>query len=232
MMAVGARRAWSWLPEVVHHALMSGIRHTDTNIAHLRGVADVYARPSAARSSRIGTLGAETDRYRRITDVPLIRVSEDGRWGKVRMPWRPGARTGWIQLTAHQLVRSRTRIIVHRRSRMLDVMAGARLLARVRAGVGAMNTPTPLGSYWITRIVDVPAGQRGAYGGVACALSGIQSRLPDGWRGGNQLAIHGTGAPASIGQAASAGCVRLSEHDLRMLRRVARAGTTVDIVDS
>ena len=42
-------------------------------------------------------------------------------------------------------------------------------------------------------------------GSFAFGISGIQPWLPAGWSGGNQLAIHGTNNPSSIGRSASAG---------------------------
>jgi len=44
---------------------------------------------------------------------------------------------------------------------------------------------------------------------------------------GGPIALHGTNDPASIGQAASHGCVRLRNADARWLLRLAPAGTPV-----
>jgi lipoprotein-anchoring transpeptidase ErfK/SrfK len=76
--------------------------------------------------------------------------------------------------------------------------------------------------------VPFPAGS--AYGSFAFGISGIQPRLPAGWTGGDQLAIHGTNAPWTIGTDASAGCLRASEATLAKLKPLLRLGTPVVIV--
>ena len=53
--------------------------------------------------------------------------------------------------------------------------------------------------------------------------------LPAGWSGGNQLAIHGTNDPSSIGTSASAGCLRVSARALERLKSLLRLGTPVVI---
>jgi hypothetical protein len=71
---------------------------------------------------------------------------------------------------------------------------------------------------------------RGSYlGSFAFGISGIQPRLPPGWSGGNQLAIHGTNDPSSIGRSVSAGCLRVSEAALARLKPLLRLGTPVVI---
>jgi hypothetical protein len=67
------------------------------------------------------------------------------------------------------------------------------------------------------------------YGCCILALNGHQTNLPPGWTGGNRLAIHGTNAPGTIGTAASAGCLRAADADLRVLMRRVPLGTPVFI---
>ncbi len=57
----------------------------------------------------------------------------------------------------------------------------------------------------------------------------IQPHLPAGWSGGDQLAIHGTSEPWTIGKNASAGCVHVSEKALHELEPILRLGTPVII---
>jgi lipoprotein-anchoring transpeptidase ErfK/SrfK len=64
-------------------------------------------------------------------------------------------------------------------------------------------------------------------GSFAFGISGIQPRLPAGWNGGDQLAIHGTNAPWTIGTSASAGCIRVSEAALDRLLPLLLQGTPV-----
>jgi len=109
----------------------------------------------------------------------------------------------------------------------LEVLRDGRVLLRARAATGAPSSPTPPGRYFVTDRVAMPGG--GAFGTFAFGLSGIQTDLPAGWTGGDQLAIHGTDDPSSIGTSASAGCLRVSERVLARLRRLLRPGTPVVI---
>ena len=99
------------------------------------------------------------------------------------------------------------------------------VLFGLRAATGAASSPTPEGEYFVTDRIPFPAG--GSLGSFAFGISGIQPRLPAGWSGGNQLAIHGTNDPSSIGTSASAGCVRVSERGLDRLMPLLRLGTPV-----
>jgi len=58
------------------------------------------------------------------------------------------------------------------------------------------------------------------------ALSGHQSHLPSGWKGGGRLAIHGGGG---IGTAVSSGCLHADEANLRFLMASVPSGTLVVI---
>jgi len=112
--------------------------------------------------------------------------------------------------------------------RRLRLMRGRRAQATFPAAIGAPSSPTPTGRYVVTDLVATgdPAGPFGAF---AFGLSGQQPNLPPGWTGGDQLAIHGTNDPDSIGTASSAGCLRVSETALEALQRALRPGSPVVI---
>jgi len=95
----------------------------------------------------------------------------------------------------------------------------------VRVAVGRPGSPTPLGTFSVT---DKLRGG-GYYGCCIIAISATQPKLPRGWNGGNRMAIHGTSAPGSIGRAASAGCVRAADGDLRAIWGRIPLGTPVRI---
>jgi hypothetical protein len=182
------------------------------------------ARPSG-RARVVGTVVPSSKYYH----VPLVvwaeRVSRSGRWGLVEIPYVWPRREGWIKLaglrrsTTAIEVRidlSRHRVTVYRRS---EPVVG------FRAAIGAPVSPTPPGEYVVTD--RIPFARGGYLGSFAFGISGIQPNLPPGWSGGNQLAIHGTNDPASIGRSVSAGCVRVSEAALARLRPLLQLGTPV-----
>jgi lipoprotein-anchoring transpeptidase ErfK/SrfK len=152
-----------------------------------------------------------------------------GHWGRVVLPLRPNGRTGWIDLRGQSIGRTRTWIIADLSRRRITLLRGARRVVSFATAVGAPSSPTPTGRFSVTDLV-LTGDPSGPFGWFAFGLSGHQPNLPPGWSGGDQLAIHGTNAPASIGQAVSAGCLRLTATALRRLRSTVGLGTPVLIV--
>ncbi|CAA9464772.1 MAG: hypothetical protein AVDCRST_MAG65-164, partial [uncultured Solirubrobacteraceae bacterium] len=110
--------------------------------------------------------------------------------------------------------------------RRLELRRAGRRVRSLPVAVGRPGTPTPLGRYattdeLLTRRPDSP------YGCCIIALSGHQTRLVEGWPGGDRLAIHATPQLETIGQAASLGCMRARAADVRMLMRRVPLGTPV-----
>ena len=186
----------------------------------------VRARPKAGASA-IGTVPAGSRYYHVPMTAWVEAVSANGRWGRVEIPYVSPRRDGWIRLGG--LARSSTAIVVDvdlSAHRVAVTKAGTKMFA-FSAATGAPWSPTPPGEYFVTDRIAFPGG--GALGSFAFGISGIQPRLPAGWSGGDQLAIHGTNNPGSIGTSASAGCVRVSEAALARLRPLLQLGTPVVI---
>jgi lipoprotein-anchoring transpeptidase ErfK/SrfK len=183
----------------------------------------ITARPGGGRV--VGTMPAGS-RYYDIPTVAWVRdVSPDGRHGLVGVPYVARRVSGWIAMRG--LDRSWTRVSVEAdlSEHRITVRRGDDVLFRAPAATGAPRSPTPAGRYFVTDRVPFPNG--GVLGTFAFGISGIQPNLPAGWNGGDQLAIHGTNDPSSIGTSSSAGCLRVSENVLTRLRRVLRLGTPV-----
>jgi len=68
------------------------------------------------------------------------------------------------------------------------------------------------------------------YACCVLALTGHQTKIPQGWGGGDRLAIHSTNDPSSIGQPVSLGCMRINATVARQLVRTVPLGTPVRIV--
>lgn len=157
-------------------------------------------------------------------------VSPDGRWGKVSLPWsKPVNRAGWIPLPGLDGRTTRTMLVADLSERTVRVYRGCAELFRVKTAIGRPGSPSPKGRFWVTDRIAVPGAQQQSFGTFAFGLSTVQPNLPAGWTGGDQMAIHGTGAPGSIGEAASAGCLRVSEQALARLKPLLRPGTPVVI---
>jgi hypothetical protein len=196
-----------------------------TNVlVHVPRTLSAYARPDAT-AARVGALPAGSKYY----GFPIVawveEVSDNGRWGRVELPYTWPRREGWIRLAGLRRETTRVRVEVDLSDHLVTVRKFGKVLFRAPGATGAASSPTPVGEYFVTDRVPFSAG--GYLGSFAFGISGIQPRLPAGWSGGNQLAIHGTNNPSSIGRSVSAGCVRVSETTLDKLIPLLVYGTPV-----
>ena len=156
-------------------------------------------------------------------------VRREGRWLGVLSNVLRNGDVGWIRddPAALAIDRHRVRIVVDRSERRLDLIRGGRRAMSAAVGVGRSGSETPLGTFAVT---DRLANGRwsGSYGCCIIALTGRQTRLPAGWRGGDRLAIHGTDGRAAAASS-SAGCVAVDAAPLRRLMRSVPLGTLVTI---
>jgi hypothetical protein len=159
----------------------------------------------------------------------VLRTTTNRRWGRVVLPLKPNGRTGWISLHGLHTVETSIWIRASLNDRRIWLMRGSRSLASFSSAIGAVTTPTPAGRFSVTDSLAT-GDPSGPFGWFAFGLSGHQPHLPPNWSGGDQLAIHGTDNPASIGTAASHGCLRISPQALARLRPALRLGTPVVIM--
>jgi len=157
----------------------------------------------------------------------LSVIRRRGAWLAVHAAQLPNGRAGWLPAAAVRLGTVDVSVHVDRSARRLTVRRGDRVLRRFTVAVGRPGNVTPTGRFAVTDKLRMPAG--GPYGCCAVALTGHQLHLPSGWAGGDRLAIHGTNAPWSIGQAASLGCMRAATADIRWLLRRMPLGAPVFI---
>lgn len=152
-------------------------------------------------------------------------------WLGVRAPQRPNGEVAWIPEDAARIERQPYRLradLSEREVTMIDTRTG-KVELRVPVAVGRPENPTPTGEFGVTDRLT-PEGGTGPYGCCILALSGRQTDLPQGWGGGDRLALHGTGIEASIGQAASSGCLRAANASMRRLMERIPLGAPVTIV--
>ncbi len=182
----------------------------------------VRSRPGGAVVARLGT------RTEFGSPTTLAVVRDRGRWLGVVTTSRPNGRLGWVDRRESPLRRrwTGTSLVLDLSARRLVLKRGDRVVHRMTVGVGRPGSPTPVGRFAVT---DKLSGSAyGAYYGCCIlALSAHQPNLPPGWTGGDRIAIHGTNDPSSVGAAASAGCPRARDGDLRILMRRVPLGTPV-----
>jgi hypothetical protein len=141
-----------------------------------------------------------------------------------------GGRRAWLRVDRRVARRhTRWRLEADVSGRTLTVIHDGIVVRTFGVGVGARGSPTPVGRFQLTD--KLRGAQYGAaYGCCILALSTDQPRPPPGWRGMARMAVHGTNAPATIGRAASAGCVHARATALRWIMRKVPLGTPVVIV--
>lgn len=197
-----------------------------STLVRVPGSLAAYARPRPA-AERVGVMPAGSKYY----GIPLVawveRVSADGRWGLVELPFTWPRRHGWIRIDGLERRATRVRVEIDLSDHRVTAMRRGRVLFRAPGATGSPASPTPAGEYFVTDRVPFRTGS--SYGSFAFGISGIQPNLPPGWTGGNQLAIHGTNEPWTIGRSASAGCIRVSETTLAKLLPLLSYGTPVVI---
>jgi lipoprotein-anchoring transpeptidase ErfK/SrfK len=157
-------------------------------------------------------------------------VRRRGHWLGVTTPALPNGRVGWVDGRDPAIDLARTRWAIHAdvSRRRIVLRRDGHTIRRLDVAVGRPESPTPTGRFAVT---DKLSGDRFApyYGCCVLAISATQPNTPPGWTGGNRMAIHGTSDPSSIGAAASAGCLRAADGDLRVLIDRVPLGTPVVI---
>jgi lipoprotein-anchoring transpeptidase ErfK/SrfK len=90
------------------------------------------------------------------------------------------------------------------------------VLKRYLIAIGRPDAPTPSGRFAVTDrlLTGDPAGP---YGCCILALSAHSPHAIQGWTGGDRIAIHSTPDAATIGEAVSHGCMRVTMDNGRWL---------------
>lgn len=174
----------------------------------------------------VGALEAKTS-FGSPTVVPV--VARRGSWLGVIASALPNGRVGWIPATT-RLVAYRTSwsVVASLRRREIVVRRSGRVMERFRVAVGGPSTPTPTGRFAVTDKL-LTGDPSSPYGCCILALSARQPNTPQGWGGGDRIAIHATNLPETIGTAASLGCLRAPAEEARRLVRTIPLGTVVTI---
>lgn len=145
----------------------------------------------------------------------LSVVGLRGRWLAVLSDHVSNSRTGWIPADSATLVHEPYTLLIDLSDRELIVHREGRPVRRVTVAVGRPGTTTPTGRFAVTDRLRIDGGS--PYGCCALALTARQPNVPQGWTGGDRVAIHGTSNEATLGTPASSGCVRVGDRDMRWL---------------
>jgi hypothetical protein len=177
---------------------------------------------SAPGGRLVETLGPRTEFG---SPVILAVVRTRPGWLGVATPDLANGHLGWVRRDPLRFDLYWTKYSLHAdlSGLSLSLRYGARTISTFLVTVGAPGSSTPVGRYGITDALSFDESP--FYGCCALALSGHQTHLPEGWIGGDRLAIHGT--PGPVGGAESHGCIRATDATMRALFRRVPLGTPV-----
>ena len=119
------------------------------------------------------------------------------------------------------------RILISIPDRTLSLMVDGQVVGTYDVAVGKPSTPTPEGEYRVVARLVNPT----YFGHTAVVAPGPNNPLGTRWMGlsAKGYGIHGTNAPASIGKAASHGCIRMRQADLEEVFELVDIGTPVEL---
>jgi lipoprotein-anchoring transpeptidase ErfK/SrfK len=154
-------------------------------------------------------------------------ISEQGAFYYVHLPIRPNGSKGWIKKSDVTTYRNPFRMVVSLSEKRLSVYEGDLLVISSNIAIGKPNTPTPVGEFYAYFVRRTSAKQKAGWGDFVIGLSGFGNNSS---YGEGRVGIHGTADKSSIGQPASAGCVRVSNDVIRKIKNTIFLGTPVTIV--
>jgi L,D-transpeptidase catalytic domain len=155
-------------------------------------------------------------------------VRREGDWLAVQAPELPNGRVGWLNSRDARLDCTTWSLHADLSKKKLFVRREGHTVRALPVAIGRSTNPTPKGRYSVTdklRVTDSGS----PYGCCVLALTGHQTNLPADWPGGDRLAVHATRDVASIGQAASLGCLRSHPNQVRWLIETIPLGAPVFI---
>lgn len=131
------------------------------------------------------------------------------------------------QQNAAPVPRQRRQVLVSVAHRKLVVRENGHILRVFQVAVGADSSPSPTGKFQVkTRLVKPTYYHPGKV-----IAPGAENPLGTRWIGLDRkgYGIHGTNAPASVGKAASHGCIRMRNADVEEFFELVAAGDEVEI---
>ena len=195
-----------------------------TLTAHVRRDKVLWSRPGGGR--RLARMARRTT-FRSPRIVTVVRRRGD--WIAVLAPELRNHQVGWVDgRRGVRLYRTSWSLEADLSSRHVTVRRAGGVVRRLPVAIGRPSAPTPTGRFAVTDRLTTGT-DFGPYGCCVLPLTGHQPSVPQGWGGGDRLALHATPAVQSIGHAASLGCLRATNEVMRRLVRQIPLGTPMRI---
>jgi lipoprotein-anchoring transpeptidase ErfK/SrfK len=171
-----------------------------------------------------------------LNDDPSLKVQQRllvqerrGDWIRLVLPVRPNGTTGWVRASDVLLQQDPYRVVVQLGAHHLTVYKGTSIVTQDTVAVGAPDTPTPTGTYYLRVLLKAPDPTT-VYGPYAYGLSGHSNALTTYLGGDAELGIHGNNDTSVLGKSISHGCIRMSNDKITALASLLPLGTPVQIL--
>lgn len=165
------------------------------------------------------------------TGVPqtfLVKSQRPDGWVEVLLPVRPNGSTGWVQRNDVNLTQNPYRIAVSLGAHTITVTHADQVIYTGPVAVGAPDTPTPTGNYYLYVLLQAP-DPSGPYGPFAYGLSSHSEALETFAGGDAEIGIHGNNDASALGSSVSHGCIRMDNAAITDLTGKLPLGTPVDV---
>lgn len=159
-------------------------------------------------------------------ETPFLVVASQPGWYQALLPVKPNGTTGWISSDQVRIQQVNDFLLASLSSFTLKHYQNGNLVDTFPIAVGAANTPTPTGQFYVWAIQQNPGPP---YSPVIFALSAFSETLKN-WPDGGIVGIHGWSDPSVEGKAISNGCLRMHQGDATKLESALPLGTPVEIV--
>lgn len=160
----------------------------------------------------------------------MVTEGEPGdEWVKVQIPLRPNGREGWIRTEHYDLTSTRVRAEVRLSESRVVVYDGETVLAESGAVIGAEESPTPIGTFFVAAKRRNPESEAWL-GPWALVLSSYSEAFETFSGGLPVIAVHGTNRPDQLGEAITNGCVRVPNEVISVLAQHVPLGAPVTIL--
>ena len=163
-----------------------------------------------------------------VPQVFLVNAQRPDGWVEVLLPVRPNGSTGWVHASEVTLTANPFHIVVSLGAHTITVTNARSVIYTGPVAVGAPDTPTPTGNYYLYVLLQAP-DPTGPYGPFAYGLSSHSDALATFAGGDAEIGLHGNNDASVLGQDVSHGCVRMDNAAITELAKQLPLGTPVDI---
>ena len=163
-----------------------------------------------------------------VPQVFLVKQQRKDGWVQVLLPVRPNGSKGWVKVSDVTVSPNPYHIEVSLGQHTITVSRGTQQIYQGKVAVGAHDTPTPTGEYYL-RVLVKAIDPTTVYGPYAYGLSSHSDALETFAGGDAEIGIHGNNDASVLGSDVTHGCIRIDNDAITMLSKQLPLGTPVEV---